>query len=103
MTLTLGSEVKPVSVSRTIQPVRLGVEKLLEEDADLLKNLRVGLICNQASVDHRYRHVADLFHEHAGASPDRPDEAQNQIGPPRRQRYHSCVRLLSREIYFPFC
>jgi uncharacterized protein YbbC (DUF1343 family) len=44
-------------------PVRLGVEKLLE-DASPLRSARVGLICNQASVDHGFRHVADLFHQH---------------------------------------
>jgi uncharacterized protein YbbC (DUF1343 family) len=30
----------------------------------LLAGARVGLVCNQASVDHKLRHVADLFHEH---------------------------------------
>ena len=43
------------------QHVRLGVEKLLE-DPRQLGNARVGLICNQASVDHQFQHVADLFH-----------------------------------------
>ena len=44
--------------------VVLGVEKLLGERADLLRDARVGLVCNQASVNHDLRHVADLFHEH---------------------------------------
>src|SRR5256885_8493020 len=39
----------------------LGVERLLREDQDLVRGARVGLICNQASVDHSLRHVADLF------------------------------------------
>jgi uncharacterized protein YbbC (DUF1343 family) len=43
----------------------LGVENLLHEGIDLLKGSRVGLVCNQASVDHSFRHVADVFHEHA--------------------------------------
>src|SRR5205085_2145459 len=42
----------------------LGVEKLLKEQKDLLRGARVGLVCNQASVDHDFHHVADLFHEH---------------------------------------
>src|SRR5215475_13900944 len=42
----------------------LGLEKLLEERTDLLRGARVGLICNQASVDHRFNHAADLFHGH---------------------------------------
>ena len=41
----------------------LGVERLLGEQAMLLKGARVGLVCNQASVDHHLRHAADLFHE----------------------------------------
>src|SRR5215212_10233639 len=43
----------------------LGLEKLLEEAGERLKGARVGLICNQSSVDHRFRHAADLFHGHA--------------------------------------
>lgn len=46
------------------QPVRLGVEKLLEQPSRYLGSARVGLICNQASVNHDYRHAADLLHEH---------------------------------------
>jgi uncharacterized protein YbbC (DUF1343 family) len=45
-------------------PVVLGLEKLLE-GSSALRDARVGLICNQASVDHGYRHAADLLHEHA--------------------------------------
>lgn len=44
--------------------IKLGVEKLLERPDQLLGDARVGLICNQASVNHGFRHVADLFHEH---------------------------------------
>ena len=43
--------------------IKLGLEKLLEEQLDLLSGARVGLICNQASVNHAFRHAADLFHE----------------------------------------
>ncbi|HJZ80480.1 MAG TPA: DUF1343 domain-containing protein [Pyrinomonadaceae bacterium] len=45
-------------------PIRLGVERLLGEEVGRLNGVRVGLVCNQASVDHNFRHVADLFHEH---------------------------------------
>ena len=41
----------------------LGLEKLLRERLDLLRGARVGLICNQSSVDHELRHAADLFHD----------------------------------------
>lgn len=44
--------------------IKLGLEKLLEERIDLIKGVRVGLICNQASVDHGFRHAADILHAH---------------------------------------
>lgn len=46
------------------QPITLGVERLLGEKIELLRGARVGLVCNQASVDHGFRHLADVFHEH---------------------------------------
>ncbi len=42
----------------------LGVEKLLDAQVESLQGARVGLVANQASVDHEFRHAADLFHEH---------------------------------------
>jgi uncharacterized protein YbbC (DUF1343 family) len=46
--------------------IRLGLEKLLSERASFLKGARVGLICNQASVDHELAHAADLLRAHVG-------------------------------------
>src|SRR5205823_942928 len=43
-----------------------GLERLLAERQDLLGGARVGLVCNQATVDHRLRHGADLLHAHPG-------------------------------------
>lgn len=43
--------------------IKLGLEKILEGQTKTSSNARVGLICNQASVDHRFRHAADLFAE----------------------------------------
>ena len=43
--------------------VKLGLEKLLENPVGALGQMRVGLICNQATVDHAFRHAADLFFE----------------------------------------
>ncbi|MDQ3749916.1 MAG: DUF1343 domain-containing protein [Acidobacteriota bacterium] len=43
--------------------IRLGLEKILNEQKNFLKSLRIGLICNQASVNHRFQHAADLFFE----------------------------------------
>ena len=45
--------------------IKLGLERLLDERVDRLAGVRVGLVCNQASVDHAFRHAADLFHEHS--------------------------------------
>ena len=41
---------------------------MLDEEVELLAGARVGLVCNQASVDHGFRHAADLFHEHPGVN-----------------------------------
>lgn len=51
-------------MNRNLTSVKLGLEKILDEDIDLLKNQRVGLICNQASVNHQFEHAADLFYAH---------------------------------------
>ena len=47
-----------------LKEVKIGLEKILIEDISNLKGLRVGLICNQASVNRGYKHAADLFFEH---------------------------------------
>jgi len=44
--------------------VVLGLETLLRARLDLLGDARVGLVCNQATVDHSLRHAADLVHAH---------------------------------------
>src|SRR5882672_468053 len=44
--------------------LKLGLEVLLTGKASLLAGARVGLICNPATVDHHFRHAADLFHAH---------------------------------------
>ena len=46
------------------KPIKLGIERLLDDKIELLKGARVGLVCNQASVNHEFRHAADLFHQH---------------------------------------
>lgn len=48
--------------------IRLGLEKLLGERQDLLRGARVGLICNQASVDHALSHAADLMRASVGSN-----------------------------------
>ncbi len=64
MTLTLEPETEK-EVTKTRAPhVELGLERLLEEGHAAIRGARVGLICNQASVDHSYHHAADLLHNH---------------------------------------
>jgi uncharacterized protein YbbC (DUF1343 family) len=46
------------------KPIKLGLEKVLDDPKRYFGDARVGLICNQATVDHRFRHAADLFFEH---------------------------------------
>jgi uncharacterized protein YbbC (DUF1343 family) len=65
MTLTLERESEATTTKKQVQHVELGLERLLEEGHPALQGARVGLICNQASVDHSYRHAADLVHEHS--------------------------------------
>src|SRR5687767_865763 len=45
-------------------PVTIGLESLLAAQAGMLRGARVGLICNQASVNHDFRHAADLLFAH---------------------------------------
>jgi Uncharacterized protein conserved in bacteria len=46
--------------------ILLGIEKFLQESQSLLRGARVGLICNQASVDHKLNHTADLLRAEQG-------------------------------------
>lgn len=43
--------------------VKLGLEVLLETKAEKIKGQRWGLLCNPASVDHRFRHARKLIAE----------------------------------------
>ncbi len=42
------------------------MEKFCETGGSSVKGARVGLVCNQASVDHSYRHAADLLRSAQG-------------------------------------
>jgi len=44
--------------------MQLGLEVLLESKINLLDGSRVGLIVNPASINSRFEHAADLFHQH---------------------------------------
>jgi uncharacterized protein YbbC (DUF1343 family) len=63
---TVGILLKSSSVQRrTGMRTIMGLEKLLRDRTSLLRGARVGLICNQSSVDHNLNHAADLFHDHS--------------------------------------
>ncbi|HZE64896.1 MAG TPA: DUF1343 domain-containing protein [Pyrinomonadaceae bacterium] len=47
--------------------IRLGIEKLLEDQGHRIQGARLGLVCNQASVNHQFHHVADLLKENQWA------------------------------------
>ncbi len=63
MTLTLERESER-DLRKPVAPVQLGLERLLQQVPASIRGARVGLICNQASVDHGYLHAADLLHQH---------------------------------------
>ncbi|HSB10072.1 MAG TPA: DUF1343 domain-containing protein, partial [Blastocatellia bacterium] len=44
--------------------VKIGLEVLLDSKIDLLDDARVGLIVNPTSINSRFEHAADLFHQH---------------------------------------
>jgi uncharacterized protein YbbC (DUF1343 family) len=44
--------------------IKLGLERLLDDRVAVVKDARVALVCNQASVDHSFQHAADLLFDH---------------------------------------
>jgi uncharacterized protein YbbC (DUF1343 family) len=46
---------------KSSRKVILGIEKLRESRVDLIDGFKVGLVCNQASVDHELNHSADVL------------------------------------------
>src|ERR1041384_2090397 len=50
-------------VNITKKSIKLGLEVALTNAASLFGDARIGLICNKASVNHGFRHAADLFFE----------------------------------------
>jgi uncharacterized protein YbbC (DUF1343 family) len=46
--------------------VRVGLERVLDEERDVLAGKRLGLICHAASVNAELRHAADLFSQRPG-------------------------------------
>jgi len=67
------------STRRPAAHVVLGLERLLDKRLDLLRDARVGLVCNHATVDHSLRHAADLVHAHPKVSLTTPFGPQHGI------------------------
>ena len=65
MTLTIERERETETVKGTQQPVRVGLEVLLQDVPQVMRGKRIGLICNQSSVNHEFHHAADLLHGHS--------------------------------------
>src|SRR5687767_486056 len=63
MTLTIEQEREVETLKGTRQPVQVGLEVLLQDVPQVMRGKRVGLICNQSSVNHEFEHAADLLHE----------------------------------------
>jgi uncharacterized protein YbbC (DUF1343 family) len=51
-----------MSISTPVRPaVRVGIERLLDEERSALADLRVGLVSNPASIDSAFRHSAEVL------------------------------------------
>ena len=66
MTLTIEQAPESETLKSTRQPVQVGLEVLLQDVPQIMRGKRVGLICNQSSVNHAFEHAADLLHRHSG-------------------------------------
>lgn len=62
MTLTIDEERSTEMGQRSRQPIQVGLEVLLQDVPDVMRGRRIGLICNQSSVNHTFEHAADLMH-----------------------------------------
>src|SRR5262245_19937075 len=61
MALTVERE---VAFKWELKSIRVGLEVLFHEAPEVVRGRRVGLICNQSSVNHEFQHAADLLHRH---------------------------------------
>jgi uncharacterized protein YbbC (DUF1343 family) len=66
MTLTIEREPEKVTLKSIRQPVQVGLQVLLQDVPGVMRGARVGLICNQSSVNQAFQHAADLLHGHSG-------------------------------------
>ena len=65
MTLTVEEVRETVIFKGGRQPLQVGLEVLLQDIPEVMRGKRVGLICNQSSVNHSFQHAADLLHGHS--------------------------------------
>ena len=58
----------PPTVAATSGTITLGIDRLLGPDRRLVDGRRVGIVCNPASIDARFRHTADRMVEDPGVT-----------------------------------
>jgi uncharacterized protein YbbC (DUF1343 family) len=58
----------PPTVAAPSRTITLGVDRLLGPDRRLVEGRRVGIVCNPASIDTRFRHTADRLVEDPGVT-----------------------------------
>jgi uncharacterized protein YbbC (DUF1343 family) len=58
----------PPTVAATSRTITLGIDRLLGPDRRLVEGRRVGIVCNPASIDTRFRHTADRLVEDPGVT-----------------------------------
>ena len=51
------------SNSHQLNQVKTGLKKVLAQPRNYIKGFRLGVICNQSSVNRKFRHIADLFYQ----------------------------------------
>lgn len=49
--------------SYQLNQVKVALEKVLDQPRNYLKGYNLGVICNQASVNRKFQHIADLFYQ----------------------------------------
>ena len=81
--------------------VTLGLEKLSDEWLGRLSGARIGLICNQSSVDHDLRHAAELLRERKGIKLTAMFGPQHGIGGDVQDNMVESPHMVDRETGLP--
>jgi uncharacterized protein YbbC (DUF1343 family) len=94
----------PSTVAATSRTITLGIDRLLGPDRKLVEGRRVGIVCNPASIDARFRHTADRLVEDPAVTVSaifgpqhgfRSDLQDNMIETPHARDVRRCVPIFS--------